>query len=107
MYGYTMHMPASIDVYKAMHKAVVDIADEEDIKGLVLHLVHATDRGFALTEVWESKEQMEAFNRTVIPQARLIAQLPAEGPDPELEEFDPVVVISQAFNSDKAQDAGQ
>jgi hypothetical protein len=23
MYGYTMHIPASIDVYKAMHKAVL------------------------------------------------------------------------------------
>ena len=69
--------------------------------GLVLHLAYATDRGFDLTEVWESKGQFEAFNRDVFPKAMARAGVPMEGPEPELVEFDPVAVIApRAFTTD-------
>ena len=70
MYGYTMHIPAPIEAYQAMHEAVVEVADEEGSgEGLLLHLAYATDRGFALTEVWETKDHLDAFNRVVMPKA--------------------------------------
>jgi hypothetical protein len=58
MYGYTMHFPAPIDAYLAMHKAILEVLDEEGgAEGLLLHVAYPTDQGFDLTEVWESKEQ--------------------------------------------------
>ena len=93
MYGYTMHAEAPIEVYNALHAAIVAIVGD-GVDGLVLHVAHPTERGFDLTEVWESKEQVEDFNRTVVPQAMARAGLAMDGPPPEIVEFDPVVVIT-------------
>ena len=70
-------------------------------EGLILHVAHATDLGFDLTEVWESKEQLEAFNRTVFPQAMARAGITMDGPPPPTVEFDPLAVVTaRAFTSD-------
>ena len=102
MYGYTMHIPAPIEAYQAMHEAVVEVADEEGSgEGLLLHLAYATDRGFALTEVWETKEHFDAFNRDVMPKAMARAGVPMDGPQPEPTEFTPAgLVMPRAFTSD-------
>ena len=103
MYGYTTHVSAPIEAYKAVHQAVLEVVGEEGggSDGLVLHLAYATDRGFDLTEVWESRGQFEAFNREVFPKAMARAGMPMEGPEPELVEFDPVGVIApRAFTTD-------
>jgi hypothetical protein len=101
MYGYTMHIPAPIEVYQAMHKAVMDVIGEEGGgEGLILHLAYGTDRGFDLTEVWESKEQLDAFNETVFPKAMARAGVPMDRPQPETVEFDPIgVTTARPFNS--------
>ena len=81
MYGYTMHVPAPIEAYQAIHKAVMELIDEHGGgDGLVLHLAYATDQGFDLTEVWESKEQLDAFNQDVFPKALARAGMPMDGP---------------------------
>jgi hypothetical protein len=68
---------------------------------LVLHLAYATDRGFDLTEVWESKEQFDAFNQEVFPQAMARAGVPMNGPAPETLEFEPAGVMTpRAYPSD-------
>lgn len=104
MYGYTMHMPAPIETYRAMHEAVLAVLREDGGgEGLLLHLAYPTDRGFDLTEVWESKEQSEAFNRDTFPKAMARAGMPMDGPEPDIVEFDPAVVMTpRAFTSDAA-----
>ncbi|GAA1984687.1 hypothetical protein GCM10009817_27650 [Terrabacter lapilli] len=102
MYGYTLHFPAPIEAYRAMHKAVLEVvAEEGGGDGLLLHVAYPTDRGFDLTEVWESKENLDTFNRDVLPKAMSRAGLPADAPQPEPDEFTPAAVMTpRAFNSD-------
>ena len=102
MFGYTTHVPAPIDVYRAVHQAVVEVvAEGGGADGLIVHLAYATDQGFDLTEVWESREQFDAFNRDVFPKAMARAGVPMDGPEPELMEFDPVSVVApRAFTTD-------
>jgi hypothetical protein len=104
MYGYTTHVPAPIEVYHALHRAVLEVvAEDGGAEGLILHLAYPTDLGFDLTEVWESKEQFETFNRDVFPKAMARAGVPMEGPQPPLEEFDPVSVVTpRPFTTDPA-----
>jgi hypothetical protein len=85
-----------------MHKAVLEvIAEEGGGDGLLLHVAYPADRGFDLTEVWESKENLDAFNRGVFPKAMSRAGLPAGGPRPASDEFTPSAVMTpRAFNSD-------
>jgi hypothetical protein len=102
MYGYTVHIPAPIEVYQTMHRAVLQVMDEEGGgDGLVLHLAYPTDAGFDLTEVWESKEDLDAFNRDVFPKAMARAGLPIDGPPAEPVEFMPAAVMTpRAFAFD-------
>ena len=102
MYGYTMHIPAPAEAYLALHKAVADVVREDGGgEGLILHLAYETDRGFDLTEVWESKEDLDTFNATVFPKAMARAGVPMDGPPPETDEFDPIgVMVPAAYTSD-------
>ena len=102
MYGYTLHFPAPIEVYQAMHRAVMEVVDEDGGgEGLVLHLAYPTDSGFDLTEVWDSKEQLETFNLKVLPKAMARADLAMDGALPEPVEFTPTTVLTpRAYNSD-------
>lgn len=102
MYGYTLHVPAPIEMYRAVHKAVLEVIEEEGGgEGLVLHVAYPTDQGFDMTEVWDSKEHLDAFNREVFPKAMTRAEVPMDGPQPEPVEFAPAAVMTpRAFNSD-------
>lgn len=102
MYGYTMHIPAPPEVYQALHRAVVEVIDEDGGgDGLLLHLVYETDGGCDLTEVWESKEQLDDFNDTVFPKAVARSGVPMEGPQPQPVEFEPLVMVTtRPFASD-------
>jgi hypothetical protein len=102
MYGYTLHFPAPIEAYLAMHTAVLDvIADQGGGDGLLLHFAYPTDQGFDLTEVWESKEQLDTFNRDVFPEAMSRAGMPTDGPQLVPDEFTPAAVMTpRAFTSD-------
>ena len=102
MYGYTMHVPAPIEVYQQLHRAVVEVVEQQGGgDGLLLHLAYATDQGFDLTEVWETKEDLDAFNRDVFPKAAERAGVPLEGPQPEPVEFTPTgLVMPRVFSTD-------
>jgi hypothetical protein len=104
MYAYTMHIPAPIEAYEAMHKAVLEVMEEEGAgagDGLLLHLAYATDEGFDLTEVWESKEQLDAFNEDVFSKAMTRSGISMDGPAPEPVEFVPAgLVLPRAFTLD-------
>ncbi len=102
MYGFTISIPAPIATYQAMHKATLEVLEQEGGgEGLLLHFAYPTDQGFVLTEVWDSKDHSDAFNRDVLPKAMSRAGLPADSPQPEPVEFTPTVVMTpHAFNSD-------
>jgi hypothetical protein len=104
MYGYVLHFPAPIDAYLAMHKAVLDTLSEDGGgEGLLVHFAYPTEPGFDLTEVWESKDQLDAFNRDVFPKAMSRAGLTMDGPQPTPVEFEPAAVMTpRAFNSEAA-----
>jgi hypothetical protein len=102
MYGYTVHVSAPIDAYRIMHKAVLEVLDEQGGgEGLVLHLAYPTDQGFDLTEVWETREDFQTFNRDVFPKAMTRAGVPMDGPQPQPIEFTPAGVMTpRSYNSD-------
>jgi hypothetical protein len=102
MYGYTLHVPAPIDAYRAIHRAVLEVVNEEGGgEGLILHFAYPTDRGYDLTEVWESKEHLDTFNRDVFPKAMARAGVPMDAAQPEPIEFTPASVMTpRAFSSD-------
>ncbi|GAB3888290.1 hypothetical protein [Terrabacter terrigena] len=104
MYGYQLHVPAPIDVYLAMHRAVQEVLDEEgDSEGLLVHFAYPVHDGFSLVEVWETKEQLETFNREVFPKAMSRAGLSMGDAQPEPVEFTPAVLMTpRAFSSDAA-----
>ncbi|NUR15339.1 MAG: hypothetical protein HOQ13_03405, partial [Dermatophilaceae bacterium] len=53
-------MPAPIDVYLAMHRAVLEVMSEDgEVEGLLVHYAYPSADGFDLVEVWESKEQLD------------------------------------------------
>ena len=102
MYGYTMHIPGPPEVYQALHKAVLEVVDEDGGgDGLLLHLVYEKDGECDLTEVWDSKEQLDDFNETVFPKAVARSGVQMDGPQPQPVEFEPIVVVTpRAFTSD-------
>jgi hypothetical protein len=105
MYGYTLHVPAPIEAYRALHDAVqAVVAEDGGAEALILHLAYATDSGFDLTEVWESKADLERFDREVFPKALARSGVPMDGPQPEPVEFVPAAVITaRTFDSDDAR----
>jgi hypothetical protein len=48
----------------------------------VLHLACKTEDGFDVTEVWDSREQADVFNVTVMPVAMERSGIGIEGPEP-------------------------
>jgi hypothetical protein len=88
-WGVVMDVAAPAQVYDAMHARLLDRTGGK-ADGLLVHLARATDTGFQIVEVWESKDRFERY------QAELIEPLLAEmtggneppGEAPAATEFD-------------------
>lgn len=107
MYGVTTHVPVPSEAYHAIHRAVMSVVEEQGgAEGLVLHLARATEEGFDVVEVWESREHADAFNETVMPIALERAGVPTDGPAPRVEEFDPLGVLVPAAPGTTADPVG-
>jgi len=66
----------------------------------LLAIVEDDGSGFDLTEVWESKEDLDTFNRDVFPKAMARAGIVMDGPPPTPFEFTPAAVMTpRAFAS--------
>jgi len=103
MYGYTMRVAQDIETYHALHREVIGLAGT-DYDGLVLHFAAPTAEGFELTEVWDSKDRLDAFNREVLPVAAQAAGVTLDPAEVQVTEFVPAVVITpQPYNSDDRQ----
>jgi hypothetical protein len=89
-YGITTHVHAPIEMYDAVHSAILARAGT-DVDGLVLHIGRTTEDGFEAIEVWESRDDYDRYNRELV--EPLIAELAgAEGSSPpgtqQIEEFE-------------------
>ena len=88
-WGLITDVAAPAQVYDAMHARVLDRTGGT-ADGLLVHLARATETGFQLVEVWESKDRFERY------QAELVGPLLAEmtgddgppGEAPAATEFD-------------------
>jgi hypothetical protein len=88
MYGVLSRVPAPIEAYDAAH-AEVGRRSGGEVEGLLVHVGRATDDGFEVLEVWESREHFERFTRDVV--NPLMAELspgPPPAPGQGYEEFD-------------------
>ena len=69
-YAHFIDVPAPIEGYDAVHRAMTDRMNgvvPPDL-GLLVHIGRATESGYQVIEVWESKEAMDrAFQELVIP----------------------------------------
>ena len=88
-WGLITDVAAPAEVYDAMHARLLELTGGT-ADGLLVHLARATDTGFQVVEVWESKDYFERY------QAELIGPLLAEmtgaegppGPEPVATEFE-------------------
>jgi len=64
-YSFIVDVPAPIEMYDATHAAVAAAAGTA-VDGLLVHVGRATDTGFQVLEVWESKQHCDRFNETVV-----------------------------------------
>ena len=88
-YGVITEVDAPAETYDQVHAEVVRRAGPNS-PGLLLHVGRATDQGFQVIEVWESKEHFAAFNRDVM--HPLMMELAGDAPPPappQIEEFEP------------------
>jgi hypothetical protein len=65
MYGVLSRVPAPVEMYDAVHEQLHQRWDGK-ANGLLVHVGRATDEGFEVIEVWESKEHFERYTREVI-----------------------------------------
>ena len=87
MYSIRYEVPAPIEAYDALHKAVKDVT-ASDGEGLLVHIARPTTTGFEIIEVWESQERFGAFVTDTFPKA--VATLGGMGDmqAPPIEEFE-------------------
>lgn len=100
-YGEIVRVGAPIEAYQAMHQQIGDLLGADVPEGAILHVARATDDGFEVIEVWESKEQADAFKREVFQLAVERLGAGAAGTEPQFLEFEPTTTITfAAYNSD-------
>ena len=94
-YGVITRIPAPIEAYDSSVAEMIEAEGTLDPEGLILHVARATDDGFELTEVWQSKLHSDRFNDAVVRPAlvRVGIGTSAGGPVPEVVEFDASRVI--------------
>jgi hypothetical protein len=102
-YATIVRVQAPIQAYDATHAEIVKATGDQMEAGFILHIARATDDGFEIIEVWESKEQADAFNDEVVRPAMQRSGAPQDAPEPEVVEFEPrVVMTAQTYDSGPA-----
>src|SRR5690242_10121326 len=65
-HGVIATVPAPMDVYRAVNAQVTEKMGESAPAGLLAHIARATADGFQVIEVWESKQQCDAFQDGIL-----------------------------------------
>lgn len=63
-YSVIYDVPAPIEAYDAVHATVMAAVGTMET-GMLVHIGRATETGFQIIEVWESKEHSDRFGRDV------------------------------------------
>jgi hypothetical protein len=88
MYGVLSKVPAPVEMYDAAH-AEIHRRSKSAVDGLLVHVGRATDDGFEVLEVWESREHFDRYNREVVAPAMADATPgPPPSPGQGVDEFD-------------------
>jgi hypothetical protein len=64
MTGLVFDVSAPVEVYDELHAAVLERMGA-DVTGLLVHLARATEGGFQVIDVWESREDSERYYREI------------------------------------------
>ena len=75
-WGVITDVAAPAEVYDAMHARLLDLTGGR-ADGLLVHLARATDTGFQIVDVWESKDYYERYQAEVL--GPMLAEM--SGPD--------------------------
>lgn len=59
-WGVTVDVPASVELYDAVHAALLERTGPA-VDGLLVHVARATDDGFQVLEVWESRRAYDRY----------------------------------------------
>ena len=91
-YGFVQDVPLPIEAYTAMHAEIGRRAAGR-VEGMLFHVARATDRGFQIIEVWDSKEQFERYDAEII--RPVVAEMSGGQAPPAVatEEFEPLGLI--------------
>jgi hypothetical protein len=66
VHGIVATVPGPMDMYRAVNAQVNEKMGETPPTGLLVHIARATADGFQVIEVWESKQQCDAFQDDVL-----------------------------------------
>src|ERR1700722_4938769 len=89
-YGVITRIPAPIEAYDASSAEMAKAEGRLDPEGLIVHVARGTSDGFEWLGGWQSKQYSDKFNDEVVRPAlaRLGVGMSADGPLPEVIEFD-------------------
>ncbi len=59
-WGVTVDVPASVDLYDAVHAALLERTGFA-VEGLLVHVARPTGQGFQVIEVWESRQDYDRY----------------------------------------------
>ncbi len=59
-WGVTVDVPAPVDLYDALHAALLERTGSA-VAGLLVHVARATGDGFQLIEVWDSRADYDRY----------------------------------------------
>jgi hypothetical protein len=80
-YGIRSEYPGVTQAqYNSLQQVFAPLAAEAS--GFIAHIAGPTDRGWFITEVWESKSVFDAFLRE-----HVLPRMPAGAPSPHTQEF--------------------
>jgi len=71
--GVTIDVPAPVELYDAIHAALLERAGSE-VEGLLVHLARPTGEGFQVIEVWASQADRDRWAEELL--APVLAELP-------------------------------
>jgi hypothetical protein len=101
-YAVTVRVRMPIEAYDTTHAEILKEAPSDGADGLIVHVARAVPDGFEVFEVWQSREHAEKFNREVVFPAMQRLGIENDGDEPQIEEFEPHVVLVPLPNSSEA-----
>lgn len=64
-YAVIVTMSAPVETYDVLHAELKKVT-VGDVRGLLVHIARRAPEGFQLIEVWESKEDLDHYNRELV-----------------------------------------